>query len=118
MLVHILAAGQRVRQDKLTIQQDADGAIDFFGPVYSLPHAISGHNNYWYWGPGRTRGDIIITVGESREDVEKSFEEVVEAGKIYNPYAMPYENRRPIYIARKPKFRSVQELWPHTKKLI
>lgn len=94
------------------------GAIDFFGPIYSLPKAISGHNNYWYWGPGRTKGDIIITVGERREDVEKSFEEVVEAGKIYHPYAMPYENRQPIYIARKPKFRSVQELWPHTKKLI
>jgi len=25
------------------------GAIDFFGPKYHLPKAISGHNNYWLW---------------------------------------------------------------------
>src|SRR5207237_6414122 len=26
-------------------------AIDFFGPKYGLPPAISGHQNYFYWGP-------------------------------------------------------------------
>ena len=26
------------------------GAIDFLGPRYGLPNAISSHNNYWYWG--------------------------------------------------------------------
>ena len=25
-------------------------AIDFYGPRYGLPAAISNHNNYWYWG--------------------------------------------------------------------
>ncbi|HSR58014.1 MAG TPA: glycosyltransferase family 39 protein, partial [Candidatus Binataceae bacterium] len=25
------------------------GAIDFYGPKLGLPHAISGHDNYWYW---------------------------------------------------------------------
>ena len=28
------------------------GAIDFFGPEYGLPKAISGHNNYYLRGPG------------------------------------------------------------------
>src|SRR6266571_4343604 len=27
------------------------GAIDFFGPTYGLPPAISGHQNYFVWGP-------------------------------------------------------------------
>src|SRR5438105_3801333 len=27
------------------------GAIDFFGPKYGLPPALSGHQNYFYWGP-------------------------------------------------------------------
>ncbi|MBI1749570.1 MAG: glycosyltransferase family 39 protein [Acidobacteria bacterium] len=94
------------------------GAIDFFGPVYSLPKAISGHNNYWLWGPGKSKAEIVITVGEPREDVEKSFEQVEEAGKINHPYAMPYENGSPIYIARKPKFSSIKEIWPRTKKFI
>jgi 4-amino-4-deoxy-L-arabinose transferase-like glycosyltransferase len=25
------------------------GAIDFFGPKFELPHAISGHQNYFFW---------------------------------------------------------------------
>ena len=27
------------------------GAIDLFGPKYGLPPAISGHQNYFLWGP-------------------------------------------------------------------
>ena len=27
------------------------GAIDFFGPKYGLPPALSGHQTYWLWGP-------------------------------------------------------------------
>jgi hypothetical protein len=29
------------------------GAIHFYGRDYGLPEPISGHNNYWMWGPGR-----------------------------------------------------------------
>lgn len=109
---------ERGRTAIFTSNYGEAGAIDFFGPVYSLPHAISGHNNYWLWGPGRFKGDIVITVGESLEDVSKSFEDVVEAGKFYHPYAMPYEYRNPIYLCRKPKFKSIEEVWPRTKEFI
>ena len=32
------------------------GAIDFYGPALGLPKAISGHLNYWYWGPADNIG--------------------------------------------------------------
>ncbi len=33
------------------------GAIDYYGPALGLPKAISGHNNYYLWGPrGLFRG--------------------------------------------------------------
>jgi hypothetical protein len=38
-------------------------AIDFFGPRYSLPPAISKHNNSWYWGPRGYTRDIVIVLG-------------------------------------------------------
>lgn len=109
---------ERGRTAVFTSNYGEAAAVDFFGPVYSLPHAISGHNNYWLWGPGRFKGDIVITVGESYEDVSKSFEDVLEAGKFYHPYAMPYEYRNPIYLCRKPKFKSIEEIWPRTKEYI
>ncbi|MEK7310341.1 MAG: glycosyltransferase family 39 protein, partial [Chloroflexota bacterium] len=55
------------------------GAIDFFGGRYGLPKAISGHQNYFLWGPRDCGGEVLITVGEKPEDVRKSFAEVVEA---------------------------------------
>jgi hypothetical protein len=42
------------------------GAIDFFGPKYGLPKAISGHQNYWYWGPRNYTGESVIIIGGRR----------------------------------------------------
>ena len=39
------------------------GAVDFFGPRYDLPRAISGHNNYYIWGPRGCTGKVLISVG-------------------------------------------------------
>ena len=90
------------------------GAIDFFGKKYGLPKAASGHNNYWYWGPGNWNADIVITVGESREDVEQSFEQVELAATVVSPYARPSETDLPIFIGRKPRM-PLKEIWPRTK---
>jgi hypothetical protein len=40
------------------------GAIDFFAKKYDLPRAISGHNNYWLWGPREYTGEIMIMIGK------------------------------------------------------
>ena len=91
------------------------GAIDFFGGRYGLPKAISGHQNYFLWGPRDCGGEVLITVGEKPEDVRKSFAEVVEAVRPYHPYAMPWENRNPICVARRPKL-TIAEVWPRVKR--
>lgn len=90
------------------------GAIDFFGKKYGLPKAASAHNNYWYWGPGNWDADMVILVGESREDAEKSFSDVEQAAVVVSEYARPFETDMPIFIARKPKY-SLREIWPHAK---
>jgi hypothetical protein len=90
------------------------GAVDFFGRKYDLPGAISGHNNYWLWGPGKRGIDVVLTVGVSREDLGKSFDSIAVGGVIHSEYVMPYENDLPVLIGRKLK-RSVTEIWPTTK---
>jgi Dolichyl-phosphate-mannose-protein mannosyltransferase len=90
------------------------GAIDFFGPKYGLPHALSGHNNYFLWGPGQYTGDVMIVMGDRREVLEKYFDSV-ELGAVFeNPYVMPYENDMPIWICRGAKI-PLKELWPRVK---
>lgn len=91
------------------------GAVDFFGRRYGLPRAVSGHQNYYLWGPRGATGEVVITIGESPEDVAKSFEDVVVAAQPYHPYAMPWENRNPICVARRPR-STMEEIWPRVKK--
>jgi hypothetical protein len=93
------------------------GAIDFFGKKYGLPKAISGHNNYWLWGPRDYSGEIMIVLGVGREDVQKAFEEVELGATVVSEYAMPYESNLPVFICRKPKM-SLKEVWPRVKGYI
>ena len=93
------------------------GAINFLGKARQLPTAISGHNNYWLWGPGNSSGDVVIVVGASREELEPMFASVEEVGRVQCRYCMPFENQRPVYICRALK-RPLPELWPQLKRYV
>ncbi len=92
-------------------------ALNVFGRKYGLPYAASGHNQYWLWGVPPGRGEIMIVVGGKAEDHRGSYREVVETGHISNPYAMPYENGRPIFLCRGLKVK-LEDVWPHVKLYI
>ncbi len=89
------------------------GAIDFYGSKLGLPKAISGHQNYYYWGLRGYTGEVVIAMGMRLEVLRKYFEDVVYAGQTYHPYAMAYENT-PIYICRNPKV-PLQAVWEEFK---
>jgi hypothetical protein len=91
------------------------GAIDYFGAAYGLPPAISGHQNYFYWGPREYTGSCLVIVGQTREQLRQKYETVIEEGEIYHPYAMPFENHRGIWIVHQPKYGSLQQAWPTFK---
>jgi len=90
------------------------GAINLLGKPYGLPRAITGHNNFFLWGPGEKRGDVVIAYGINPKNLEPLFEEIQEAARFTHPYVMPYENNLPVLVCRKPKI-SLQEIWPKTK---
>jgi hypothetical protein len=89
------------------------GAIDFFGPQYGLPKAISGHQNYFLWGPRNYTGEIVIIVGGSEASERKHFDSVEVAATLDNPYAYSYENR-PILLCRALKW-NLQTGWSRVK---
>jgi hypothetical protein len=88
-------------------------AIDFFGPQYGLPKAISGHQNYFLWGPRNYTGEIVILIGEPESEVREEFASVIVAATIENPYAFRYETQ-PILLCRGLK-SNLQTLWPSVK---
>jgi len=109
---------ERVKCGILTRNYGEAAAIDYFGRAYGLPHAISGHQSYWLWGPGPYTGECLIVIGNDRETLQKMFASVVQAGETYQQYAIPYENHRSIWIVRGPKFGTLEQAWPKFKAWI
>lgn len=92
------------------------GAIDFFGPKLGLPPAISGHQNYFLWGPRDWNGEVILVLDTDAGDERELFGSIEDLGQVASsPWAMPYERRNHIFLCRGLKV-SVQELWPRVKK--
>lgn len=73
-------------------------AIDVYGGSLGLPPAISGHNNYYLWGPRGHDGSVIIIIGGDTSRYAELFRSYRVAGRIDSPYAMPYETNQPIYV--------------------
>jgi len=90
------------------------GAIDFFGPKYGLPKAISNHQNYWYWGPRDYDGSTVIVLGSDGKGDREHFKTVDVAGHTYHPYSR-LDERFPILLCRGLN-QDLHTLWPSIKK--
>ena len=107
-----LPPDQRAHTALLTGNYGEAGAIDLFGPRYGLPHAISGHQNYWYWGPGTTDYTNLIVFEWDLSDVKKACQSW-QAYPHYSKYGMAEENT-PIYLCLGARF-NLQKEWSHFK---
>src|SRR5262249_19248637 len=90
------------------------GAIDFFGQRYGLPKAISGDNSYYLLGPRNYSGEVMISIGVPRLQLEALFWQGEQAAIIVNQEAVPDEANLPVYICRLPKM-PLREAWPKLK---
>jgi len=93
------------------------GAIDLFGPALGLPHAISGHNSYFLWGPRGCDGTVLIVLGDRREVLERLFDSVSLGATFVCRDCMPYEDHLPVWVCRGLR-QPVRELWPRVKGYI
>jgi hypothetical protein len=88
-------------------------AIDFFGPRYGLPKAVSGHMAYYLWGPPRQPANILIGIQGNEAAYRAAFGDVQRAATFGTKYSMPLEHGA-IYLCEEPKV-SLSKLWSLTK---
>jgi Dolichyl-phosphate-mannose-protein mannosyltransferase len=88
-------------------------AIDMFGPKYGLPPAISGHQNYFLWGPRGYTGESVIVMHGRQEELDAQFAEVRKVASVYHPYSMPFEHFD-VFYCRGLK-QPLSEMWPQLK---
>ena len=93
------------------------GALLYLGRRYGLPPAVSQHNSFYLWGPGRDRLEVAIVVGMDPGDLRSAWSSVAVAGRWYSPYAMPYEHRWPVLVCRGLKI-PLAEAWRRGKLFI
>jgi len=67
-------------------------AVNVFGPKYGLPVAISGHQNYFYWGWHGYTGESMLTLGDDRKDYLDNYAEVIDLGAFDEPWIMDHEH--------------------------
>jgi len=108
---HSLPAADQSRAALLAYNYGEAGAIDYFGKHYGLPKAISGHNQYGYWGPRGASGEVVIAIGFSKSRLDQSFADVQLFEVIRPAYALPEESGLTIYICRHPR-QDLADSWP------
>ncbi|HMH14043.1 MAG TPA: glycosyltransferase family 39 protein [Edaphobacter sp.] len=114
-IYHSLSPEDQAKVAIYTSNYGEASAINFLG--HGLPTAISGHNSYWLWGPRGATGNVMIVInGATPEEMHKFYDSVQIAGRMDNPYSMPYE-RRNIYLVRGRR-KNVLEDWLSFKHYI
>jgi len=91
-------------------------AVDFFGPPWGLPPAISGHENYSLWGPRGHDGSVMLILGGSRDDLLKDFRSVEPVGRLDNPLGLPEESGQTLWLCRD-RFEPLPKAWPSLRRL-
>ncbi len=91
------------------------GALDFFGPRYGLPPAISSQNTYYLWGTRGQMGTTLIAVGASRIDVlRRYYRRVKLIATSSEPYRWVDEGPDPIYLCEDP-VAPLGVIWPRLR---
>jgi hypothetical protein len=116
-VVHALPAEDRAKACVFGQNYGEAAAIEYFARDLGLPPAISGHNSYWLWGPGRCTGEVIVVIGDRRERLGERFADVQLGGVTRCADCMPYEDGRSIWVARGLK-QPIASLWPRLKGFI
>jgi 4-amino-4-deoxy-L-arabinose transferase-like glycosyltransferase len=89
-------------------------ALQLFGGHDHLPPAISGHNAYWMWGPGRASDHTVLVV-----DALSKLKPYFASCRLLTTYHAPYSVQNnwtdiQIGVCTRP-VASWHTLWPHMK---
>jgi len=90
-------------------------ALDFYGRPDGLPRVLCGQNQYFLWGIRQTDDRVIVHVNGDPNRWRRACASVVVAATFGNPYAMPYEKDRPIFICRGLR-RPLSEIWDRLRR--
>ncbi len=110
-----LPAAQRARTAVFADRYAYAGALDFYGPRYGLPTAISPNNQYYLWGTRGYTGESVLAVGATDYHLLlQHFGSVRQVAVYRNDYRWILEGPLPIYLCTLPR-APLAAMWPSFK---
>jgi 4-amino-4-deoxy-L-arabinose transferase-like glycosyltransferase len=115
-----LPPGQRANAVIFTAEYGEAGAINDLGT--GLPTAVSGHNTYWWWGPGNPHATTVVAVAPGPVDVtgygaylRQFFASVRVAATLSNHYGLHNQEwDGHVYVCTGPR-QPWATLWPRLR---
>jgi 4-amino-4-deoxy-L-arabinose transferase-like glycosyltransferase len=105
----------RARTVVLASSYGEAGAVNLLGAKLGLPRAISGHNSYWLWGPGKADTEVVLALTANGDWLKRSFREVNRVAEVDCDYCMPETERSGVYVCRGLK-RPLADWWLEMKR--
>jgi hypothetical protein len=106
-----LPRGERETAGILAANYGEAGALDWFGPRFGLPSAISGHDTFWFWRPRQRPAGPLVTVGYQAQQLRSLCGDLHEVGTVTNNAGVNNEERGgPIFVCR--DLRVSLDSWP------
>jgi len=90
-------------------------AIDVYGRADHLPPALSGQDQYYFWGPRGYDGSVLIHINGDLDRWRRFCASMDVVGQFGAPYVMPYETGRPIFVCRGLPV-GLDAAWPRFKR--
>ncbi len=88
-------------------------AVNVLGRKYGLPTAISGHQNYFYWGWNGYTGESVLTLGNDAADYRDTYEQVTDLGAFDTPWIMDHEHHHYFWLQHRKRTYATD--WPQFK---
>lgn len=109
-----LSPQERAHAAILTADYGQASALAFLGR--GLPPAISGHNQYYLWGPDGEH-PVLVAIGIPRATLLRAYRRVDRVATYEDPYVLPYSNDLPVYVCRDPRL-ALTALWPSLRRYL
>ena len=118
-----LPASQRASAVIFTSNYGEASAINLLGQGTGLPQAVSGHNTYWWWGPGDPQATSVVAVmpgpaggGGDAAYLGQFFTSVRAVATLSNPYGLHNQEwHGHVYLCTGPR-RPWGEIWPQLRQ--
>jgi 4-amino-4-deoxy-L-arabinose transferase-like glycosyltransferase len=98
-----LPSAERAAVVAVTSNYGEAGALARYGGAWGRDAVYSGHNSFWWWGPPRGDGRVVIVVGydQDRAFLQRQFRSVTLAGRLDNGQGIDNEEQgHPIWVCR------------------